>query len=68
VPELSYKELDVQNGGSAQVVWDELITEVHQSKRLALAQGLKAYCHLDTLAMVRLYQFLAERVSVQGFP
>jgi hypothetical protein len=68
VPELSYKELDVQNGGSAQVVWDELITEVDQSKRLALAQGLKAYCHLDTLAMVRLYKYLAERVSAQGFP
>jgi hypothetical protein len=62
-----YKELEVQNGGSAQVVWDELITEEDQSKRLALAQGVKAYCHLDTLAVVRLYQYLAERVSAQGF-
>jgi hypothetical protein len=60
VPELSYKELEVQNGGSAQVVWDELIREEDRSKRLSLAQGLKAYCHLDTLAMVRLYQHLTE--------
>jgi hypothetical protein len=68
VPDLSYKDLNVQNGGAAQAAWEQLLAEEDRSKRLELAQGLKAYCHLDTLAMVRLYQYLAERVSVQGFP
>lgn len=58
VPELSYKELEVQNGGAAQVVWDQLIKEGNRSKRLELAQGLKEYCRLDTLAMVELYRVL----------
>ena len=62
VPELSYKDLEVQNGEAAQVVWDQLIKEENQSKRLELAQGLKEYCRLDTLAMVRLYQHLRERL------
>jgi hypothetical protein len=66
--DLSYKDLNVQNGGAAQAAWEQLLAEEDKSKRLELAQGLKAYCHMDTLAMVRLYQYLAERVSVQGFP
>lgn len=62
VPDLSYKDLEVQNGGAAQVAWDRLLAEEDRSKRLALETGLKGYCRLDTLAMVRLFQHLRDHV------
>jgi hypothetical protein len=58
VPELSYTNLDVHGGDEVQLAWLELITTDDQSKRLELATSLLAYCRLDTLAMVRLYQTL----------
>ena len=60
VPDLSYKDLHIQNGGSAQVAWEHFLAEEDQSKRLALETGLKDYCRLDTLAMVRLFQHLQQ--------
>ena len=44
------------------VAWDQLLAEDEQSKRLALETGLKEYCKLDTLAMVRLFQHLQDHV------
>ena len=57
-PDLSYKDLDVQDGSSAQVAWLELISTDDGETRQRLTDQLKAYCHLDTLAMVRIYQHL----------
>jgi hypothetical protein len=56
VPDLSYKDLDVQTGGAAQVAWEQLLAEEDQSKRLELETDLKDYFRLDTLAMEHLYQ------------
>jgi hypothetical protein len=60
VPDLSYKDLDVQNGGAAQAAWEQLLTEKDESKRLELETDLKNYFRLDTLAMEHLYQHLRE--------
>jgi hypothetical protein len=57
-PDLSYKDLDVQDGSSAQVAWLELINTDSPIRKDKLAAQLRAYCHLDTLAMVRIYQQL----------
>lgn len=58
-PDLSYKELAVQGGNTAQRVWMELVQQgLHQNKRDELLEDLRKYCHLDTLAMVRIWEVL----------
>ncbi|HID54312.1 MAG TPA: DUF2779 domain-containing protein, partial [Anaerolineae bacterium] len=51
-PELSYGALDVQNGTQAQVAWEEMVGEGDTAVKSQLADQLRAYCRLDTLAMV----------------
>jgi hypothetical protein len=58
VPKLSYKPLDVQNGTQAQVVWEAMIGEGETAAREQMVKQLRAYCHLDTLAMVEIHQAL----------
>ena len=57
-PDLSYNDLDVQDGTSAQTTWLELINTDDPTTKEQLSTQLKAYCRLDTLAMVRIYQKL----------
>jgi hypothetical protein len=66
VPDLSYSNLDVHGGDEAQLAWAELITTDDDSRRLQLAASLLAYCRLDTLAMVRLYQTLQRDLEQYG--
>jgi hypothetical protein len=66
VPDLTYSELDVHGGDEAQLAWAALITTDDQSKRIELATSLLAYCRLDTLAMVRLYQTLQKDLEQHG--
>lgn len=61
VPEFSYKELDIQNGQIASLRWYEAVTnnaEDNQAKDIFSA--LLKYCCLDTLAMVKIYDYLME--------
>jgi hypothetical protein len=58
VPELSYKDLNIQEGGTAsntfsQMVQGTFVGDVDQSRK-----DLLAYCELDTLAMVRILDVL----------
>ena len=56
-PELSYKELDVQDGASAMDAWQKMVsTQGEESDQIASA--LLGYCKLDTFAMVEIYRFL----------
>ena len=66
VPELSYATLEVQSGDVAQVAWLEMLSAEEDSKRLSLAESLKAYCTLDTLAMVRIYEVLIRELRSMG--
>ena len=56
-PDLSYKDLDgVQDGGAAQQAYLEAIDPAtHATRKAELERQLRAYCHLDTWAMVRLW-------------
>lgn len=58
-PALSYERLAIQNGGQAQAVWEQMIGEGDTAVKTQLAEQLRAYCHLDTLAMVEIHQTLA---------
>ena len=58
-PELSYKELGIQEGGSAQRLWMEAVLD---SKRVdekdQILNDLIEYCKLDTFAMVEIFRCL----------
>lgn len=56
-PDLSYKELDVQDGASAMDAWRKMI-EADVDEGDQLASTLLSYCELDTFAMVEIYRFL----------
>ncbi|MEP6671419.1 MAG: hypothetical protein ABJF10_19815, partial [Chthoniobacter sp.] len=63
VPELSYAALDgVQDGGEAMEAYSEAAQRGTSAERKSeIERQLLAYCRLDTLAMVRLWQFFSQR-------
>ncbi|WP_228276070.1 DUF2779 domain-containing protein [Aliarcobacter butzleri] len=59
--ELNYKKLgSIQNGGDAMNTFANLYLLKDKSKREEIRKDLLAYCHLDTLAMVRIFEKLKE--------
>lgn len=59
VPTLSYKELDIQNGGSASEMWNRLYTEeLTKPEREKIINNLKEYCGLDAYAMYAIWRAL----------
>ncbi len=60
-PDLSYSGLDINNGAMATISWHKM-TQATTSKReqKAIYKDLVAYCHLDTMAMVRIWEELME--------
>ncbi len=64
--ELDYKKLgSVQNGGDAMDTFANLHLLKDKSKRDEIRKDLLAYCRLDTLAMVRIWEKL-EEIVVNG--
>jgi CRISPR/Cas system-associated exonuclease Cas4 (RecB family) len=58
-PELSYESLAVGNGSAANWHWHRLTEgRVPEEEQEQVRQDLLAYCHLDTLAMVRVWEAL----------
>jgi hypothetical protein len=59
VPELSYKSLGIQEGGSAQRLWMEAVLDgKRDDQKEQILSDLVEYCGLDTLAMVEIYKKL----------
>ncbi|MEM7219844.1 MAG: DUF2779 domain-containing protein [Pseudomonadota bacterium] len=56
-PDLSYEALDVQDGAAAMDAWRKMVDSTGETGD-AIAQSLRGYCRLDTLAMVEIYRFL----------
>lgn len=59
VPELSYRSLAVQNGMEAQVVWEKMLACPDAAEKQRMVTQLRNYCHLDTLAMVKIHEALS---------
>ncbi len=58
-PDLSYDDLEVADGGMAQVAFAELLQpDLPSDRREQLRAGLLKYCELDTWAMVRVEKFM----------
>ncbi|MFM2432630.1 MAG: hypothetical protein RLZZ511_3844 [Cyanobacteriota bacterium] len=60
VPHLSYDTQAVQRGDQAQAVWEEMLACFDRSQKSELIANLQAYCQLDTLAMLEIYQALRQ--------
>lgn len=58
VSDLSYDVLEVKRGDEAQAIWDEMIKTSEPVRKQKMAAALKAYCELDTLAMVKIHEAL----------
>lgn len=58
-PELSYKELGIQEGMTASNSWGDMVSgKLLNEESEKIYQDLLAYCELDTLAMVRILEKL----------
>ena len=59
VPQLSYKKLHIQEGGTASDTWNRIVSnEYSKTDREIKIQALLDYCELDTLAMVEIWKVL----------
>jgi len=59
VPELSYKSMEIQNGGIACLRWFQMATgAVPREQGDTIYRSLLKYCELDTLAMYKIYEHL----------
>lgn len=58
VPTLSYKALDIQNGGSAQTLWMQAVLDGTRDDKEKILDDLLQYCGLDTIAMVEIFNIL----------
>lgn len=59
-PELSYKTLGIQEGGTASRSWREAIVDEKRDDKDKILADLREYCGLDTYAMVAIYRKLLE--------
>jgi hypothetical protein len=58
VPELSYDELEINEGGLASITFESLQTETDMMIIAETREQLLEYCKLDTLAMVKILEKL----------
>jgi len=58
IPELSYKDLEINEGGLASVAFESLYYETDLMKIADTRTNLLEYCKLDTFAMVKLLEKL----------
>ena len=65
VPHLSYKNLAIQEGNSASLAWYRMFDPtVTREERATTERNLRAYCELDTRAMVEIYRYLAALLGI----
>jgi len=60
IPDLSYKDLEIQEGGAASWNWLQMIESGDAEAKRSMAEALKKYCERDTWAMVALLQLVME--------
>ena len=58
VPDLKYDGLAVASGTDAMEAWGQFISTSDENERDELEEKLLAYCKLDTLAMVRIFEVI----------
>ena len=64
VPELSYSELEIQEGGAAARLYLEALDSEDDVFKNGIFTALREYCGLDTLAMLKLRAALYDRATL----
>ncbi len=66
VPELTYADLEIREGGAATEAWYEMVfgdsTTLFEKQKIS--ENLKKYCGRDTYAMYAIWQFLWKSVNI----
>lgn len=66
-PELCYDDLEIGNGGTASERWTQCMVDdievVSEEERGEVIAALRAYCHLDTLAMIRIWEHVLDLLT-----
>ncbi len=60
IPDLSYGDLEIQDGGTASLTYQGLFYEADQESVKTIRGNLLEYCKLDTLSMLRIMELLAD--------
>ena len=69
VPKLSYKDLGIGEGMTAQVRWTKAARgQLAAAEATRVYRDLEVYCGQDTLAMVRIWEVLAQLSTVDIAP
>jgi len=63
LPELTYDNLAIQEGTEAQVIWEQMINTEDDGEKREMIADLRAYCRMDTLAMVEIHKHLLEKLN-----
>lgn len=58
VSDVSYSELEIQEGGTASMTYESLYSDNDQDSIAKKRVDLLKYCELDTLSMVRILKLL----------
>ena len=58
VPELSYKTLNIQEGGTASNTFSQMVQGNFEGDAVQARKDLLAYCKMDTYAMVKILEVL----------
>lgn len=66
-PELAYDQLEIGDGGTASERWVQAMIDdeatMPAAERRAVLAALDAYCHQDSLALVRIWEYLLDTVT-----
>ncbi|HSH66476.1 MAG TPA: DUF2779 domain-containing protein [Bacteroidia bacterium] len=62
VPELNYSDLMISSGSVAMTAFEQLQTESDLFKIIEIREHLLAYCKMDTLAMVKIFEILEKAI------
>ena len=64
VPELSYDNLDISEGGMASSEWLRMVQSNDEEEKTKIRKQLLQYCGLDTLAMVKILEKMRDMITV----
>mgnify|MGYP001614184330 FL=1 len=63
VPDLTYKDLHIQEGGAASQSWNKITaSSISKEEKNKIAKDLLDYCELDTYAMYAIWKHLQELI------
>lgn len=66
-PDLCYETLEISDGGTASELWTRCMVDdidtVTDAERAEVIDALRAYCSLDTLAMIRIWEHVRSLVA-----